>query len=240
MRARCPRDGARPARRWGGCLRRQVWRRCRDSARTARAEVSSAADPSVVAAANRWMMPGSTPAIRSRSRSCCSTGTAAVTSNHSTAQPQPHRRAAARCGQPHAATVERERAVVPAQREQPPTAPRVPRRLARGAPSSGLEPRVGVAAQHRPCPHDVQLAHLSAGELPAQGLVVDQRRAAATRPFAVQLDQRRPHIAAARQHPQHPSTLRRGGPHANPRRAEHRPRRIDRSTQHDHQHDGDL
>jgi hypothetical protein len=140
------------------------------------------------------------------------------------------RRAAPRHRQPQRPAIQPERAVIPAQRHQAAASPREPRRRISRLTALGCgEPRVAVAAQHRPCPGRVQLAERArsgCSQFPAQRGVPGQRRVLATAAPRVDLQHAAPHVAGRDQQPDEAAALTARGAQPAPRGAVHRARRI--------------
>jgi hypothetical protein len=90
-----------------------------------------------------------------------------------TGQPHPQRRVALGDRQPHPLALNGEGAVMEADRDQGPLAPREPGiPLAGLVTPGGLEPGVAVALEHRPCAHRRQLAERARpGQFAAQRLI---------------------------------------------------------------------
>jgi hypothetical protein len=130
-------------------------------------------------------------------------------------QPHPQLGLALSDRQPHPLALYAECAVVGADRDQRPLAPREPSLARLTTAVGGLEPGVGVAAQHRPCPHRRQLPKaVGLGQLPAQRLVVADCGFVPLVALPVAVQQPRPHVPGRPQQPVATAGLPTGGAQA--------------------------
>jgi hypothetical protein len=136
-------------------------------------------------------------------------------------QPDPQRRAAPRHRQPQHPALHGERARIPADRHQRPLAAREPRRRIPGPPPARrAEPRITVAAQHRPGTGHVQLPESTRpgdGQLPAQVLIPDDRAVVPLPPPPVQVKHAAPHITTGTQQAEQAARLPAGNAQPAPR-----------------------
>ncbi len=120
---------------------------------------------------------------------------------------EPQRGGALGDRQAHPSVLQHERALIPADREQRPLAPRIPRSLTLAAPPPRLQERSRVPAHHGPdCGHR-EFSTRDTGDLAAPRLACPDRLRSAREPVPVHVDERRPHVPSRPQQPEAASRL---------------------------------